>query len=154
MKHAKIPLSGKYGKGKFMMVDVEDVQKVAGIKWYVTWNGYAMNRSKTQGRNTNLRAHRIIMDTPKGLDTDHINHDKLDNRKSNLKICTRSENLMNRQGAKGYYYNQKRSRWVVDCNSINVFWKQFKTESEAKTFVAEKLSSIGGMKSKRGPVAK
>lgn len=149
MKHAKIPVFGKHGVGKFMLVDVEDVELVAGVRWYVSWNGYATNRSKTNGKNTNLRAHRVIMDAPLGMDVDHINHNKLDNRKSNLRVCTRSENLSNRTGVKGYYYAKSRNRWVVDCTFIGVSWKQFRTEKEARMFVKTMVEEKGGRISRR-----
>ena len=41
--------------------------------------------------------HRGILNTPKGIDTDHVNKDGLDNRRSNLRICSRSQNMMNRE---------------------------------------------------------
>jgi|7_EtaG_2_1085326.scaffolds.fasta_scaffold00638_21 hypothetical protein len=50
--------------------------------------------------------HRVIMDPPKGMDIDHKNGDTLDNRKENLRICTRSQNCQNkklrRDSASGY----------------------------------------------------
>jgi hypothetical protein len=142
MKHAKIPVFGKHGMGKFMLIDLEDVEKVTNVRWFVSWNGYATNRSKVNGNNTNLRAHRVIMNAPKGMDVDHINHDKLDNRKVNLRVCTRSENLFNKLNVKGYYFDKKRNRWVVDYKFIGVGWKQFKTEKEAKEFVKNELGTI------------
>lgn len=138
MEQAKIPLYGKNGLGKYMLVDIEDVPKVSGYRWHVSDNGYAVNRRD----GTTIRAHRLIADTPTGMDTDHINHDKLDNRKSNLRVCTRSVNLMNKQGVKGYYYAPRRNRWVVDCKAINVRWKQFKTEEEAINFVNYKKGAV------------
>lgn len=135
MKHAKIPLSGKLGKGKYMLVDIEDVPRITKVKWHLSDTGYVINRNSIGSTKTTIRAHRLIMDTPAGMDTDHINHNKLDNRKSNLRICTRSENLMNRLDVKGYYYSKSRNRYIVDSKAINVSWKQFKTEEEAKRFV-------------------
>lgn len=141
MKHARIPVFGKDGIGKFMLVDVEDVERIANVRWFVSWNGYALNRSKVNGKNTTLRAHRVIMDAPLGMDIDHLNHNKLDNRKDNLRICTRSENLFNKLGVRGYYFNPKRNRWIVDYRFIGVNWKQFTTEKEARAFVQEKLNN-------------
>ena len=41
--------------------------------------------------------HRVVMGNPKGMDIDHINHNSLDNRKENLRICTRSQNCANKK---------------------------------------------------------
>lgn len=138
MNTMQIPLGGKYGLKKSALIDAEDIHKVTSLSWHVSDNGYVINRS----RGNTVRMHRLIMNTPPGMDTDHINHNKLDNRKSNLRICTRSENLKNKQGVKGYYYCKKRDRWVVDCIAIEVKWKQFKSEEEAKRFVAERREQI------------
>ena len=65
---------------------------------------YAMNGSR------DMAVHRVIMNAPKGMDVDHINGDRLDNRKENLRICTRSQNSQNKKsrrdsksGYKGVY---------------------------------------------------
>jgi hypothetical protein len=77
-------------------------------KWYL-WQSssgkyYTFNGCRTKS------VHRIVMNAPKGLDIDHINGDPLDNRKENLRICTRSQNCQNKQvradsasGYKGVY---------------------------------------------------
>lgn len=61
--------------------------------------------------------HRIVAQTPKGKATDHINGDRLDNRKCNLRICTQSENSKNRRLRKGNKcgYNGV-VRWERDHN--------------------------------------
>ena len=62
--------------------------------------------------------HRLILNAMKGMDVDHINHDGLDNRRSNLRLCTRSENLRNQRalrsstGLKGIHLD-KRGRWTA-----------------------------------------
>ena len=128
MNHAKIPLSGKLGNGKYMLEDIEDVPKVAHIKWHLSDSGYAINRYN----HTTLRAHRLIMNTPKGMDTDHINHDKLDNRKSNLRICTRSQNLHNKSSI-GTWFDKRRGTWQVSIyiNKKKKYFGAYKTKEEA-----------------------
>jgi len=46
-------------------------------------------------KRSTIKMHRIIMNTPSFLKTDHINHDGLDNRKVNLRICSSQQNCMN-----------------------------------------------------------
>jgi len=87
----KLWLSGKY-KDKYAIVDDEDYETLSVYKWQYTSNGYA----KRKYGKTSLLMHRVIAKTPKGLVTDHLNHNKLDNRKSNLRVCTQMDNMQNK----------------------------------------------------------
>ena len=73
------------------LIDTEDLNKVKHTKWKLSSSGYAMNNPKYKG--SNLHMSRVILDTTKFVD--HINHNTLDNRKSNLRIVTKSQNQMN-----------------------------------------------------------
>lgn len=87
----RIPLS----KGKYAIVDREIFDKLSKRKWH--FNGrYAARHIKGNNRKL-LLMHRVILETSKGLETDHINGDKLDNRRSNLRECTVSQNAMNKK---------------------------------------------------------
>lgn len=64
--------------------------------------------------------HRVVMDCPGDKLIDHINGDKLDNRKSNLRFATQSENMRNRKiaartksGYKGVWFNSKRNKYIA-----------------------------------------
>lgn len=72
-------------------IDTEDLDKVKYIKWKLSGSGYAMNTSKYSGNSKHMS--RAILNTTEFVD--HINHNKLDNRKENLRIVTRSQNQMN-----------------------------------------------------------
>lgn len=91
----KIALSGS--TELYALVDQEDYKALSQFKWYLSKDGYAARR---KGYGTTYM-HRLVMNTPLGMSTDHINHDKLDNRKSNLRICTHAENMVNRVGSDG-----------------------------------------------------
>lgn len=73
------------------IVDTEDIDKVRYTKWRLSSSGYAMNTPKFSGGNKHMS--REILGTTEFVD--HINHNKLDNRKENLRIVTRSQNQMN-----------------------------------------------------------
>lgn len=93
-----IPLT----RGKFTKVDDEDFERVAKYRWYADLQGarnvYRARRVvRRNGKRVNLYLHRFILNAPKGLEIDHINHDPLDNRKSNLRLCTRQENTRNQR---------------------------------------------------------
>lgn len=92
-----------------MIVDDIDYRYASSHKWHKS-SGYAQN-----GRGEYL--HIEIMGKS-GFDTDHINGDKLDNRRSNLRKCSRSENQANRKvqvnntsGYKGVGYSRREKLW-------------------------------------------
>lgn len=110
----KVPLVGRKGKGKCAIVDDKDYEKVARYRWHYG-GGYAIS-------DFGVRMHRFIMNPPQDLVIDHINHDRLDNRRSNLKICTQFENSQNRIHAKAtygnVYSNKNVTKWYA-CNMID-----------------------------------
>jgi hypothetical protein len=102
----------RYGNRNGMVsVDVADYPKIEGMKICKTRNGYAVTRLG----NRVVSIHRLILDVPHGFDTDHINHDRLDNRRGNIRICTPSQNNMNKKTA-GITWDKKRQKWVAQIN--------------------------------------
>jgi len=78
-------------------IDIEDIQKIKDFKCCLNAFGYVV--SQTSGVCTFL--HRFILDAPDGFEVDHINGDRLDNRKNNLRICKKQDNVRNtRNGIK------------------------------------------------------
>lgn len=85
--------------------------------------------------------HRVINATPAGLDTDHINGNGLDNRKKNLRTCTRSENLANQtrmslgntSGARGVTWHKRGHKWQAQIrrNKKYIYLGLFDTVAEA-----------------------
>ena len=133
----EIPLTQVY----VALVDDEDDEWLSNWKWFA-----ARNRSSAPAvavRNENKRVvymHRQIMNTPAEMVTDHINHNTLDNRRCNLRVCTNSENCTNqtkRLGTSSKYlgvtWREDRSKWEVNfrLKSKNKYLGCFPDEEDA-----------------------
>lgn len=90
------------GSDRPAVVDDADYLLVSSYKWYALKNPngrvYASaNASRSGGKPpTSIRMHRLIMGKPSGLDVDHWDRDGLNNMRSNLRICSKSQNSMNK----------------------------------------------------------
>lgn len=93
----RIPLHGKYGSGKYALVDDEDYERLLQYKWRGHATGYARCSVYDKQKKTiqTILMHRLILDTPVGFHTDHRNGDRLDNRRCNLRIATEQQNSAN-----------------------------------------------------------
>lgn len=93
----RIPLT----QGKFVIVDDEDYKSLASYRWFYAL-GYAVRSGDVHnGELKQIRMHRVISRAKGKEQVDHINRDTLDNRRSNLRICTPSQNAMNRKAKSG-----------------------------------------------------
>lgn len=127
---------------KKVLFDKEDVDKITTHKWhlhlYKKDNRYDVCTNSFGSKKGNNKRHyillsRFLMDCPKNLTIDHINHNTMDNRKSNLRICTVYTNNMNKtnntSGCVGVCWDKSRSKWHVMFKEINL--GRFKTFKEA-----------------------
>lgn len=112
-------------QGKFALVDDEDFLELSKFKWSYDGN-YARRAIYINGKQKIIRMHRLLANTPKGMDTDHINRNKLDNRKSNLRVCSRSENKINQNmlskntsGFIGVSWSKPLKKWVARISIKN-----------------------------------
>lgn len=83
-------------KGEEILIDRIDYDKIKKYYWSINSQGYAI--SVINGKHK--RIHLMILDKPNGFVVDHINGNKLDNRRSNLRICTYKENARNVRASK------------------------------------------------------
>lgn len=97
-------------------------------QWHWTFDGkYAVRNIGGRKKRTKIYLHRFIMNTPDGMDTDHINGDVLDNQTDNLRICTHAQNIANgkfrsnnKSGYKGIHQDKRTGKWCA------VIWKDSK----------------------------
>lgn len=91
-------------KGKVAIVDDEDYEFLSKWKWSFSGEyavrGVYLGKLNGKARYKRVYLHRLINNTPDDLETDHINRDKLDNRKANLRTVNRGQNNRNRDGYK------------------------------------------------------
>lgn len=143
MKHGPKP---KYTRPSGLLFDEEDRELVESRTWHVMVSGYAATSWYENGRSRLQKLHRLIMgDPPPGYVTDHINRNKLDNRRSNLRFATYSESAFNRaqrrNAASGYkgVYRVPSGKWVARVHIINNGRKHlgyFDTPAEAARAIA------------------
>lgn len=116
--------------GACTLVDDDDYGWVIEHIWCFH-TGYAARKIKINGKLKRIFMHRLINHTPANLETDHINGDKLDNRKTNLRSCDNARNQQNRQKAsnksskyKGVHWHIRDHKWVarirVNGNQISL----------------------------------
>lgn len=84
------------------LVDDEDYPELIKHTWYLSKQGYAARSYWNVEKQTTgtIYMHRLILKTPGGFDTEHIDLNKLNNQKSNLRVATRSQNMANVRRAK------------------------------------------------------
>jgi hypothetical protein len=92
----------KLTQNKYAMVDDEDYDNLNQYKWRYSL-GYAVRttlaKESSRDERRNVRMHRQIMNCDMDLEVDHIDGDTLNNKKSNLRICTHGQNMSNRKSS-------------------------------------------------------
>ena len=101
-----------------ILIDRSDLKKVSSFCWWIKPNGYVY----TQVNRKTIYLHRLLLETTDGIEVDHINRNKLDNRRTNLRLCTRSQNNMNKSGVRGVsrFKGKWRARIKKDRKEIHI----------------------------------
>jgi len=102
-----------------ILIDKKDLKKLDVSIMRINKEGYV-----DYGKE---KLHRVILEAPKGADVDHRNRNKLDNRRCNLRLCTPSENLMNRpktrantSGFKGVSFCKKSGKFKAEITAYKI----------------------------------
>ena len=150
--YCKIPI----GQGRFAKADPEDYIWLSQFRWRIKLNknaAYAFRSLTRNGKTRRIYMHRELMKTPAQLVCDHINHNGLDNRKSNLRNCTGSENRRNRRGGKnassrykGVHYHKLHRKFSASIkhNGKQRHLGHFISEKEAGKAYDEQAGEVFG----------
>lgn len=150
----QIPIRGK----GFVIVDDDDYEELSKMRWHLDHNGYPVNAHYTSRKLGKRKAiitklHRLVIKAQKGEIVDHINHDKQDGRKENLRIVTSRQNAYNRKperanktGLKGVTYAAYGNKWRVHImsNGKNHYLGSFTSPELAAKAYNEKAIELHG----------
>jgi hypothetical protein len=111
---------GKSGVVGYASVDRDDLDRANEYRWRLDAKGYVRAHGYLQGRRVNVFLHRLVLRLEPGDERvgDHINGDRLDNRRANLRAVTQAQNAQNRRSDRdglsrfrGVYYDSRQNRW-------------------------------------------
>jgi len=153
--YREIPLT----RGYVALVDAEDYEWLTrDYKWCVCFSRRkntepsprAYSRIRGSGRACSSKLilmHRLITNAPRGLDVDHIDHNGLNNRRNNLRICSRSENNWNQSldeqtKSKGVYWDWQRGKWRAYISQFNKRYELGRFEDKTDALRAYDLAAI------------
>lgn len=142
----EIPLT----KGYVAIVDDEDFERLNQYKW--CYSIYAERGIRKGNRVFHKKMHHLLLPPKDGFEIDHINGNKLDNRKENLRYVTRSQNMMNRMVSgksskyKGIYKDKDSNYYVAQIKANNKlqYYKRFSNEIEAAIAYNKNLEQYHG----------
>ena len=147
-------------RGFVALVDDEDYERLNCHKWYTShWHDhhccYASRDERIGGRRKHIEMHRVITNAQGKESVDHINHDGLDNRRQNLRICTNAENIRNAKiqtgkkktsKYKGVCWSSERRKWrsSIMINYHHIALGRFiREEDAAKTYDSAAIKYFG-----------
>lgn len=145
-------------KGLVALVDDDDFEWLSKFKWCVAGPGYARRRGKKsdgEREGKNIYMHREIMGLVDGdrIEVDHIDRNKANNQRSNLRVCTHSQNHCNigarshnRSGFKGVSYSKAKGWWIatVSKDGAHKRFAGFKTPEAAYAKYCEEAKRLHG----------
>ncbi len=115
----------KLTQGKYALVDDEDYSELNKFKWCAakTSKIYAFRSKVINGKRRQCSMHRELMQPKDGYQVDHIDGDGLNNQRSNLRVCTPSQNQMNKSkmpsntsGYKGVFLLKTVNKWIAQIS--------------------------------------
>lgn len=131
--HVELYIESKNGKHGVVLIDKDDALMCKRYTWYINNNGYAIaTHNFGNSKQKTIRMHRYLLENElldnHKMQVDHINRNRLDNRRNNLRLATPSQNSINRikrnqdeNKVKGVNWHKGKCKW---CAQININGKQ------------------------------
>lgn len=141
---------------RFFLIDKEDYPIVSQYKWCLDHDNYIVNKE--------IKLHNFVYDKEisNGYIIDHINGNPFDNRKSNLRLCTHSQNscnqrlnIKNTSGHKGVWFDKKHNKWCasIKVNNKNIWlgrYDEFKDAVKVRENAEQEYHGVYSTKESRG----
>lgn len=155
-------LSGKRFGDITTIIDDEDLEKISNHNWWANTNGRGIRvetdlfieEQTVWGRKRISMSRYILNLKSRKFVIDHINGNPLDNRKSNLRVCSHKNNIRNRKilnknnssGIRGVSWDKTRNRWVAQLmfNKKHIYLGRFENKEDAKMSVVKGLKKYFG----------
>lgn len=133
-------------KSKHALVDDEDFLYLSQFKWCSS-HDYAVTRI-VGGNGEQMRMHRLVTKAREGDNVDHIDGNRSNNQKNNLRVCSHSENLYNSKrpidntsGYKGITWDKSRNKFLVQLNAKKIHYNLGRFSKLEDAIVAYKEAS-------------
>lgn len=142
-----------------VLVDADDFERLTAWKWHLVRCSRESGLRVFNAKGRYL--HTVVMDAPKGMVVDHVYHRTLDNRKSQLRVCTTRENNVNRRPRggkvskfKGVYRSKRTGKWFVHAGPRGgrVYLGGFESEVEAAHAYNDLARQLYGSMAYQNPV--
>lgn len=149
----RIPLRARDGSVRaYTVVDSADADWVSQFRWYLD-RGYALRHALADGRSYPLSLQRALLGMARGDkgEVDHINRDRLDNRRSNLRVLTPAGNRQNTSSAcgsssqyRGVYWDKELGKWraALKVGGKRIHLGRFTDEDEAGQVARDAITRL------------
>lgn len=108
------------------LIDEEDYPKVSNFKWRLNPKGYVIATYWKGGKMREVLLHRLVLGVSDSSNVDHIHHNKLDNRKLEIRIASSTQNQGNRRKLKpglskfkGVCWHKNKRKWIAHLRTKN-----------------------------------
>lgn len=145
----------KLSSEKIAIVDDVDYERLSGFHWYFDGRYAAKSLwNRETKKETKIYMHKLIVTVERNQFVDHINGNKLDNRRENLRVVSKQQNNMNQSTQtrtkhskyKGVSWDKSRNKWVAYCKKDGKmnYLGRFNNEEEAALAYNQKALELFG----------